>query len=515
MNDTGSGQELGTNKTASLRHDKKTQVLVTGATGFIGTRLIPALAESGYSVRGMSRRDIPDTDNVKYVQTDAFDPESLRHAMQGIDVAYYLLHSMEGDKKTWQDFASREIVQAQNFLKAASEEGVGRIIYLGGLVHGSTHLSLHMQSRGDVGEMLASGQIPVTELRASIIIGAQGSSYQMLRYLVERLPVMVCPSWVKSLAQPIDVRDVIKYLTGCLSTQETKGRILEIGGPEKITYEEMMRAYSAYLGRSLRILQIPFLTTRLSSYWVDLVTPVKASLARPLIDSLVHDTVVEDDSIIGMVPLKLHSVEDAIRTAERESKNETRQDASRRTGFGANHVVIQLALVAMALVGTTYYWQDARPDVYLPVWLALSALWYAGIVFSIVAMRGRTRLGYLVDGMLAWVTMAFWLLDNSHLLFQASILASPPDPYTAVRNFIGAGVAALAVAASHNLFHKVAYGRQNASAASGGVVAAEPHGILLQPRKTQHACQPAAIPSVSSANGRTARARARSCHGSL
>ncbi|MFB5619328.1 MAG: NAD-dependent epimerase/dehydratase family protein, partial [Candidatus Nitrosomaritimum aestuariumsis] len=178
-------------------------IMVTGATGFIGSKLITALTRRGYEIKGMSRREIPDKDHVKFVKTDVFNLEDLTQSLQGIEVAYYLLHSMEGSKDDWENFASREKLQAENFLKAATKAGVRRIIYLGGLVNEGLDLSPHMQSRKQVGEILASGNIPVTELRASIIIGSQGGSYAMLRYLVERLRVMVCPSWVKSMAQPI------------------------------------------------------------------------------------------------------------------------------------------------------------------------------------------------------------------------------------------------------------------------------------------------------------------------
>ena len=204
-------------------------IMVTGATGFIGARLISHLSKIGYSIKGMSRRNIPDTPNVKYVQANVFDAEQLEKALSGIEIAYYLLHSMEGSKDHWKEFASREKIQAQNFLQAATKTGVKRIIYLGGLVNDSLDLSPHMKSRKEVGEILASGSIPVTELRASLIIGAQGGSYAMLRYLVERLPVMVCPSWVKSLAQPIAVDDVIEYLSECMTHPETAGNIYEIG----------------------------------------------------------------------------------------------------------------------------------------------------------------------------------------------------------------------------------------------------------------------------------------------
>ena len=318
--------------------NKPYSIMVTGATGFIGARLISHLSKIGYSVKGMSRRSIPDTSNVKYVQADVFDVEQLEEALAGIEIAYYLLHSMEGSKDHWKEFASREKIQAQNFLKAATKAGVKRIIYLGGLVNDSLDLSPHMKSRKEVGEILASGSIPVTELRASLIIGAQGGSYAMLRYLVERLPVMVCPSWVKSLAQPIAVDDVIEYLSGCMTHQETTGNIYEIGGKDKVTYEELMRVYAKYLNKSLFVIEIPFLTTRLSSYWVDLITPVKASLARPLIDSLVPDTMVTNDLITKIIPLQLKSVRTAIDIATNEIRNNPPNTPLREehTGFKIN-----------------------------------------------------------------------------------------------------------------------------------------------------------------------------------
>ena len=241
-------------------------VLVSGCTGFIGSRLAARLSAMGYSVRGMTRQKMDNRDNITYVRANAFDLLGLTGAMEGVDVAYYLLHSMEGSKNEWQDFAKREREQAQNFLKAATTSNVKRIIYLGGLVSSDdSGLSPHMKSRKEVGQILASGSIPVTELRASIIIGAHGGSFTMLRYLVERLRVMVCPSWVGSFAQPIAVDDVVEYLVGCVEKEETAGRIFEIGGPDKMTYEQLMRTHSEYMGRKLFVLRIPFLTTRLSS----------------------------------------------------------------------------------------------------------------------------------------------------------------------------------------------------------------------------------------------------------
>ena len=431
--------------------------MVTGATGFIGTRLILYLSKLGYSVKGMSRRQISDNSNVKYVQANVFDVTQLENALTGIDVAYYLLHSMEGSKDHWKEFASREKIQAQNFLAAATKAGVKRIIYLGGLVNDSLELSPHMKSRKEVGEILASGNIPVTELRASLIIGAQGGSYAMLRYLVERLPVMVCPSWVKSLAQPIAVDDVIDYLVGCMENSETAGKIYEIGGKDKMTYEQLMRVYAKYLNKSLFVIEIPFLTTRLSSYWVDLITPVKASLARPLIDSLVHDTVVTEDSITKIIPIQLKSVMDAIDIATKEIRENppTAPLREERTGFKINQKLLLASLIAMAIVGTTYYWLDDRPDLFQPIWLLAGIFWYIAIIAAIVFVKSKTRLGFLIGGVLSWITLAFWLFDNFYVVFDTSLIIDKPNELITIRNFIWAALSTLAVIASHNTFHKI------------------------------------------------------------
>lgn len=441
----------------SFAQERPYNILVTGARGFIGSRLMDGLSKKGYTITGMSRKKIEQTKNVKFVQADVFDVDSLTEAMRDIDTAFYLIHSMEGDSVNWKDFSKRERIQATNFINAATKAGVKRIIYLGGLVNDSLALSRHMQSRKEVGEILASKNIPVTELRASLIIGAGGGSYAMLRYLVERLRVMVCPKWVKSLAQPIAVDDVVEYLIGCMENKETAGRIFEIGGPDKITYEELMRIYSAYLNKNLFVIQIPFLTTRLSSYWVDLITPVKASLARPLVDSLVHDTIVTDDSITKIIPLRLKSVRESIDIATKEMKRDppTLDLKFERSGFKINQKILLGVLVALAVCGTTYYWLDDRIDVYQPEWIFLSILWYVTIIFAIIFVYNKTRLGYLISGVVAWVTLALWLSDNFHLAFQMSVIASEPSMEMTIRNFVGIIIAAVAVVSSHNLFHKV------------------------------------------------------------
>ena len=436
---------------------KPYDILVTGASGFIGKKLLNQLTNSGFTVTAMSRSKYPDSEKIKRVQADAFDVDSLTKATEGITTAFYLLHSMEGSKKDWAEFANREKQQAQNFLKAATASGVKRIIYLGGLVNEGLELSKHMKSRHDVGKILASGNIPVTELRASVIVGAEGGSYAMLRYLVERLPLMVCPKWVKSQTQPIAVENVVDYLIGSMKNPETTGKILEIGGPDIMTYEQLMRLYSSILNRNLTVIQIPFLTPRLSSYWIDLVTPVKASLARPLVDSLVHDSVVKDDSAQKLIPVQLAHMTQAIKTAREEAKvfNSISKSEGEKTSYKMNQKILLITLCAMAFVGTTYYWLDDRSDVWQIPWLAGSAIWYVAIIFAISFVRQKARLGYLIGGLLSWVTLAFWLFDNLHVVFELSLVASEPSLEITIRNFIGAAIAGLAIFSSHNVFHKV------------------------------------------------------------
>ena len=441
----------------NFSQNKPYDILVTGSTGFIGKKLLEKLDETGFKVKAMSRSKYPDTENITYVQADAFDVDSLTAATEGVETAFYLLHSMEGSKKEWAEFANREKQQAQNFLKAATESGVKRIIYLGGLVNESLHLSKHMRSRHDVGKILASGSIPVTELRASVIVGAEGGSYAMLRYLVERLPLMVCPKWVKSQTQPIAVDNVVDYLIGVMKNSETSGKILEIGGPEVMTYEQLMRLYSYILNRNLTVIQIPFLTPRLSSYWIDLVTPVKASLARPLVDSLVHDSVVKDKSIDKLVSVKLKPMTEAIAAAREESKafKPIIKSGEEKTSYKINQKILLITLCAMAFIGTTYYWMDDRSDVWQIPWLVGSLIWYAAILFAISFVRQKARLGYLIGGLLSWVTLAFWLIDNFYVVFELSLVASEPSLDVTIRNFIGAAIAGLAIFSSHNVFHKI------------------------------------------------------------
>ncbi|MDP9106555.1 MAG: SDR family oxidoreductase [Candidatus Eremiobacteraeota bacterium] len=278
------------------------RVLVTGATGYIGGRLVPALTQAGYAVRCFARDAARLTDRFPGVEVaagDVFDRESLIAAMQGCDVAYYLIHSMSDARR---DFTRRDREAATIFGEAARTAGIERIVYLGGLGEDGTRLSQHLRSRHEVGALLGAAGVPVTEFRAAIIVGSGSVSFEMVRYLTERLPVMIAPKWVTTRIQPIHVRDVIAYLVAALAAPESTGRIVEIGGSDVLTYGDMMRRYARIRGLARKLLIVPVFTPRLSSYWVHIVTPIPASIARPLIDGLANEVVVRDDAARRLFP---------------------------------------------------------------------------------------------------------------------------------------------------------------------------------------------------------------------
>ncbi|MDP8887058.1 MAG: NAD(P)H-binding protein [Thermoproteota archaeon] len=462
-----------------MDNHRSRKILVAGGSGFIGSRLINRLAADIHSHEPQFRieimcltrdpesvKDLFDKD-IRLVKADVSNYQDLARAMsEGIDIAYYLVHSMEGASKEWKKFAERDRAAATNFAKAASEYGVKRIIYLGGLIHAEENnqdsLSQHMRSRREVGEILQQqySSSKVTIFRAAVILGQGGGSFQMLQYLVERLPVMVCPRWVLTKSQPIAVEDVVEYLARCINVKETEGKTFDIGGPDILTYLDMMRKYARMLKKSVHIIIIPFLTPRLSSYWVDLVTPVKASLARPLIDSLKHDATVQDGQgrlIRQLIPIQLKSFEESIEAARNEKVQIRRSNRTvkERSTLKINRNLLMLSLLAMAAIGSTYYIVDDRPEIYHSNWIILGTIWYLGIVFAIYFLRYGARLGALIAGVLGWLTLTFWLIDNLYIVWGISVLASSPDATITIRNFIGAGVAAVVVATSHNLFHKL------------------------------------------------------------
>lgn len=281
--------------------------LVTGATGYIGGRLVPELLAAGHRVRCLARsperlRDHPWAGEVEVVRGDVTDAASVAEAMRDVDVAYYLVHALGSGR----DFEETDRRAAHIFGERARAAGVGRIVYLGGLTPPGVperELSPHLRSRAEVGRILLASGVPTTVLRAAVVIGSGSVSFEMLRYLTERLPVMVTPSWVRTRIQPVAVRDVLRALVGSARMPEDVNRAFDIGGPEVLTYREMMIRYAAVAGLPRRIIvPVPVLTPRLSSHWVGLVTPVPASIARPLTESLRHEVVCQEHDIARYVP---------------------------------------------------------------------------------------------------------------------------------------------------------------------------------------------------------------------
>ena len=278
--------------------------LVTGATGYIGGRLVPELLDAGHAVRVLVRdegkaRAHRWADAVEISVGDAISADDVRSTLEGVDVAYYLLHSIGTDG----DFAETERQIAATFAAAAADAGVGRIVYLGGMVPADEKLSEHLRSREQVGDVLLASGVPTAVLQAGVVIGSGSASFEMLRYLTERLPVMVTPRWVHSRIQPIAVRDVLRYLVGCAVLPPDVNRRFDIGGPDVLTYLDMMQGYAKVAGLPRRrVLPVPVLSPWLSSHWVGLITPVPAGLARPLVESLRNTVVAGDHDIERHVP---------------------------------------------------------------------------------------------------------------------------------------------------------------------------------------------------------------------
>ncbi|NTW39214.1 MAG: SDR family oxidoreductase [Cellulomonadaceae bacterium] len=277
---------------------------VTGVTGYVGGRLVPELLKAGHEVRAVARNPArlrgrawyPD---VEAVEADASDLDAIRAALQGVDVAYYLIHSLGSGAR----FEARDRRTALTFAQAAREAGVGRIVYLGGLHPDVEDLSPHMESRKEVGEILLASGVPTTVLRAAVILGSGSASFEMMRYLTERLPAMTTPRWVDNRIQPIAIRDVLHYLVGSATMPPQVSRAFDIGGPDVLTYRDMMQRYAAVAGLPRRVIVgVGVLTPRLSSLWVSLVTPVPSTIARPLVESLIHEVVCTEHDIAELVP---------------------------------------------------------------------------------------------------------------------------------------------------------------------------------------------------------------------
>ncbi len=305
---------------APLAAHSSRRVLVTGATGYVGGRLVPRLLASGHQVvclvrdpRKLESRPWSSHRNLTVVQSDLSDEDVLVQALDSCEAAYYLIHSMLAAGSAYR---SKDLELARRFAAAAATAGVERIIYLGGLGETGPDLSAHLGSRRDVETALESGGVPVTVLRAAMIIGSGSASFEILRYLVERLPVMITPRWVRTRCQPIGIRDVLKYLETCLEVTETRGRTLDIGGPEVLNYQEILQIMASSLGLPRRrVFPVPVLTPRLSSLWIHLVTPLSARIARPLAEGLRNPVVCRNEDAVRLMPFPRQTVGEAIAAA--------------------------------------------------------------------------------------------------------------------------------------------------------------------------------------------------------
>jgi len=322
---------------ATTREESRPRILLTGPTGYVGGRLLGRLEARGVPVRCLSRRPeslagrVAPTTEVAF--GDVLQAESLREPFEGIHTAYYLVHSMGATG----DFEENDRIAARNFVQAADRAGVRRIVYLGGLGDPEEDLSAHLRSRQETGAILRSGKAGTVEFRASIIIGSGSLSFEMVRALVERLPVMICPRWVEIRAQPIAIEDVLDYMEGVLDLPDDISGIYEIGGPDRVSYREIMWEYARQRGLRRWMVPVPLLTPRLSSLWLGLVTPLYARVGKKLIESLRHPTVVEDESALATFPIRPRTMSEAItRALDREDRElaETRWSDALASGSG-------------------------------------------------------------------------------------------------------------------------------------------------------------------------------------
>ena len=285
-------------------------VAVLGATGVLGTALVSVLAESEEVVAVSRRPNGSPHEGVRSVAADVTDPTSVRRSLEGVEVAYYLVHSLGTP-----NYAEVDRQAAETVAREAERAGVSRLVYLGGLGDDRPDLSPHLRSRLETGVALSSGEVPVTTLRAAVVIGRGSAAFETIVSLVDRLPAMIAPKWVATPTQPIALADVVRYLVGVARMPEARGQSFDVGGPEVLSYKEMIERIADIRGRRRLVIEVPVLSPRLSSYWLHLVTPVRAGIARPLIEGLRNPTVVRNDRLRALLPFPLTSFDDAARAA--------------------------------------------------------------------------------------------------------------------------------------------------------------------------------------------------------
>ncbi len=399
------------------------KILLTGATGYVGGRLLRALDELGADIRALARR--PEhlssraTSGVEVVQGDLLDRASLTRVLEGIHTAYYLVHSMGARG----DYSRLDCEAAENFRDAAGEAGVKRIIYLGGLGESDSALSPHLKSRQETGRVLASCSVQVVELRASIVLGSGSLSFEMIRALSEKLPVMVTPRWVSTMAQPIAVEDLLRYLVLCLDQPLEGNQVFEIGGPDRVSYLDLMREYSRQRGLRRTMISLPFLSPRLSSLWLGLVTPLYARVGRALIESIRNPTLVRDTSALEVFNVQPVGVAQAISRAmaneDREFAETRWSDAMSSSGPGRSwagvrfgnrlvdhrhrHVVTTEteAFAPILRIGGARGW-------YFATWLWVIRGWLDLLLGGVGMRRGRREPDNLVPG----DALDFWRVED-------------------------------------------------------------------------------------------------------
>ncbi|MFN0101169.1 MAG: DUF2867 domain-containing protein, partial [Bryobacteraceae bacterium] len=376
---------------------KRRSILITGATGYVGGQLLNALREEDCDLRCLTRR--PETlrekagEGVEVIAGDVLDSSTVRKAMVGVDAAYYLVHSMDSAAS----FEQQDREAARIFAEAAKEAGVRRIIYLGGLGKSDEKLSAHLRSRQEVGEILRSTGVPCVEFRASVVVGNGSLSFEMIRALVERLPVMIAPRWVSVAAQPIATADLILYLTAALRLPGDESRVFEIGGADRVSYGGLMKEYARQRGLKRWVISVPLLTPRLSSLWLRLVTPLYYRVGRKLIDSICHETVVDDPSAAAAFAIRPRGVAEAIAEALRDGEQ----------AFLTDSRTIQVetsparAFAAIRRIGGATGWYYAN-------WL-----WQLrGMMDSLVGGVGMRRGRRDPDALQAGDTVDFWRVES-------------------------------------------------------------------------------------------------------